>query len=174
MDLTTQWDSLFQAFVKACCNKNATFELHYDMLCKSANVIGIYLAERIGGPDSYHLIQAYTKTSLRFAFTIGASAYAAYSTQLVHDHDAAPPFIQNLKIDYFSIPYEGNAVNLGLDTVREEEHRKAKKFFRPGANVSAVLSCMKLIDETDEVQNTRMQTLTRFYVHGCGFSWEIG
>jgi hypothetical protein len=60
---------------------------------------------------------------------------------------------------YFSLPYEGSGVNFGLDTIREEEHRKAKKYFRPRADATTIENRMKRMEEANEIHEEREECL---------------
>ena len=157
-DLATKWHTPFTRFLEHG-RKNATFALHYDMLKHTSTVAGIQFAERIGGPQGYDLLRACAKSSLLFAYTNGASSYASYTTHLLHDHEAAPPFYQGLKKDYFAVPYEGSAANYALDTIREEDHRRVKKFFRPGASAEAITGHLKGLNEAEQMLKTRAECL---------------
>ena len=145
--LTSKWDEALTHFIDKRRQENPTFQLHHDMLQHAVEIVGINLAERIGGPDGYCLLRGCLKSSLLFSFINGSSSYAAYSTYLLADHCAAPPLLQGLKKRYFSVPYEGSGVNCALDTIREEEHRKCKKFFRSGTESSTIERRMSRLEE---------------------------
>ena len=158
-DLANEWDSRFDDFIAIQNKESATFQLHTDMMNHSVEVVGINLAERIGGPTGYSLLRGCMKSSLLFSFLNGASNYAAYTTHLLADHTAAPIVIQSLKEHYFSVPYANSGVNLGLDTIREEEHRKAKKFFRPRSDCSVIGKRMQRMEEANAMRESRERCL---------------
>ena len=155
--LAAKWDDRFQQFLRSKSNSNASFQLHCEMMQHACEIVGISLAERIGGPNGYHLLRGCVKSSLAFSFLNGASSYAAYTTSLLADHSSAPVLVQGIKSRYFSVPYEGSNVNFGLDTVREEEHRKCKKYFRPRSSSSVVETRMKRMEEANDMHKARSQ-----------------
>ena len=157
--LASDWHDKFESFIKDGCKQNATFSLHHDMMLHAFEVVGIALAERIGGPTGYHLLTACAKGSLAQSFVNGATSYAGFMAELLHGHRSAPPLIQSLKMDYFSVPYEGSGVNYGLDAVREEDHRKCKRLFRPGGNISAVTKRMQVMDSLHDISEKRDECL---------------
>ena len=57
--------------------------------------------------------------------------------------------------------------NYGLDTIREEDYLKCKKFYRPGANAAALSSKMNRMNEASEMIDQRLISLKfiRFSVH---------
>ena len=155
--LAAKWDYRFQQFLKSKSNSNASFQLHCEMMQHACEIVGISLAERIGGPNGYHLLRGCVKSSPAFSFLNGASSYAAYTTSLLADHSSAPLLVQGIKSRYFSVPYEGSQVNFGLDTVREEEHRKCKKYFRPRSSSSVIETRMKRMEEANDMHKARSQ-----------------
>ena len=157
--LASKWDKDFQQFLDAKSEANASFQLHCDMMRHACEIVGINLAERIGGPKGYDLLRGCLKSSLSFSFLNGASSYAPYSTSLLADHCSAPALVQGMKSRFFSVPYAGSQVNLGLDTVREEEHRKCKKYFRPRSTTSVIETRMKRMEEVNAMQDARSQCL---------------
>ena len=154
-EVAEKWDAVFQKYLEDGSNKNATFRLHVEMMRHCLEVVAISFAERIGGKDGYHLLRAVMKLSLLFAYTNGASQYAAFTTRLLADHCSAPPLIQEIKKDYFSLPYHGSTVNYGLDTIREEDHRRCKKFFRPGTSATSLSKRMNYMNEATEILDAR-------------------
>ena len=152
-ELENKWGLKFEAFFDFGRQQNATFAMNFDIMKQVDVICGVQLSERIGGPSGYNLLQACTKTSLLFAFVNGASSYAAYMTQLLTEHAAAPPFYKSLK--YFSLPCEQSAANQGLDTIQEEEHRKAKKLLRPGASGETICAHLKRINEAEDMLKSR-------------------
>jgi len=159
LNLADEWHDKYNTFLQKGSNKNATFALHVDMMMHAIDIIGISLAERIGGSDGYCFLQSCMKNSLLFCYLNGASSYAAYTTSLLVDHALAPPLVQEIKKEYFSVPYGDSCVNYGLDTYREEDHRVCKKFFRPGGNVIATTKQMLPVDEVSELQDSRAECL---------------
>ena len=157
--LASKWDEHFQQFLDTMSEANASFQLHCDMMRHACEIVGINLAERIGGPKGYDLLRGSLKSSLAFSFLNGASSYAAYSTSLLADHCSAPPLVQGIKSRFFSVPYEGSQVNFGLDTVREEEHRKCKKYFRPRSTAHVIERRMKRMEEVNAMHDARAQCL---------------
>ena len=159
-DLADKWDSQFTEHVKRMSDKDATYALHVDMMDHCFDAIAVSFAERIGGPDGYNLLCGIMKSSIPFAFTNGASQYAAFTTRLLIDHSAAPPAIQELKREFFSLPYGASGCNYGLDTIREEDHLKCKKFYRPGTNAAALSSKMNRMNEASEMIDQRQKSVS--------------
>ncbi len=136
----------YSDFLENTSKSNATFALHKEMMYHCDEVLAISMAERIGGPDGYNLLLAAVKSSLPFSFLNGASSYAAFCCNLLHEHYTAGPFHEAMKKTLFSTPFKGSKVNFGLDTQREMDHREAIKGFRPRATPSSVLPRMSLVD----------------------------
>ena len=153
--LASKWDDLFTKFVDERSCQSANFLLHYEMMTHAIEVIDSSLSERIGGPEGYSLLRMCMKQSLTFSYLNGASNYASFCTELLVDHTSAPPLIQGIKKRYYSVPYEGSGTNFGLDTLREEEHRKCKKFFRPRSDCNTVKNRMMRMEEAYEMSQKR-------------------
>ena len=158
--LASKWEQKFQDHVNVKSQSDATYTMHVDMMNHCFEAVAIAFAERIGGAAGYHLLRATMKSSLLFAYTNGASQYAAFTTRLLSDHCSAPPVIQGLKKDFFSVPYGTSCVNYGLDTIREEDHKKCKKFYRPGANAAVLSSRMNRLNEASEVIEQRIKSIS--------------
>ena len=83
IDVSDSWNQKYEAFIKSGCLKNATFCLHVEMMKHLDDVVAISFAERLGGPEGYHLLLSSLKSSLLFSFLNGAVAYAPYTLQLL-------------------------------------------------------------------------------------------
>ena len=134
---------------------NATFAIHFDMLTHCDEILGISIAERIGGPEGYALLLACVKSSLPFSFLNGATSYASFCVELLHVHYTAGPFHQSMKLSLFTTPHKDSNVNCALDTQREMDHQEALKGFRPRATLQTVIPRMAVVDHFTEVQKTR-------------------
>jgi hypothetical protein len=119
----TQWHQKYENFIGQCCSRNATFQLQCDILQHCLEVLAISRAERIGGSKGYTLLLAAVKTSLRFSFLNGASAYAGFCTRLLIEHASAGPFHRRMKETLFTTPHNGSKKNFALDAQREMDHK---------------------------------------------------
>ena len=153
--VSKKWMSLFLEFIEKGKSLNATFSLHAEMMAHFDEVVGISIAERIGGSDGYSLLLACVKSSLPFAFLNGSTSYASFCTELLHIHYSAGHFHQNLKQSLFTTPHKESSVNFALDTQREIDHQDAIKGFRPRATMQTVIPRMAVVDHFIEVQKTR-------------------
>ena len=106
----------------------------------------------MSGHQGNCLLLAVVKQSLPFALINGASQYATFRSDLLYQHACASPFHQKQKTSLFSMPCKGSKTNFALDAIREMEHRDAVKGFRPGAEVSAVLPRMSLVDTFNDIE----------------------
>lgn len=158
--LSEKWEEHFLQHVRKRSEEDATYAMHVDMMRHCFEAVSISFAERIGGADGYSLLRASMKMSLPFAFTNGASQYAAFSTRLLIDHSSAPPVVQGIKKEFFAIPYGLSGVNYGLDTIREEDHKKCKKFYRPGASASALSNKINRMNEASDVVEQRKKSIS--------------
>lgn len=154
MFLYTEWDSQFQDFLKQG-DKNATFALHLDMMHHCDEIVAISIAEKIGGPDGYHLLLTAVKRSLPFSFLNGASSYAAFCVDLLYEHYGAGTFHQNMKMSLFSTPYKDGNVNIDLDTQREMDHKDAITGFRPRSTIQSVIPRMTIVDRLNDTHRAR-------------------
>ena len=66
--VSLKWGNIFQEFLVPAADDNATIALHLDIMQHCDEVIGLALAERIGGPEGYQLLIAIRKESLPFSF----------------------------------------------------------------------------------------------------------
>ncbi len=148
---TDQFHQLYQTFLKNGSHHNATFALHNEMMTHCDEILAISVAERIGGPDGYNLLLAAVKASLPFSFLSGASSYASFCCELLHQHYSAGVFHGNMKKNLFSTPYKGSTFNFALDSQREMDHKEALKGFRPRATLTSVLPRMSLVDAFSEI-----------------------
>ncbi|XP_067660602.1 uncharacterized protein [Haliotis asinina] len=153
--LESKWGLLYQSFLTTHSNRNSTFALHRDMMDHCDEIVAICLAERLGGPCGYDLMLSAVKESLPFSFLNGASSYAAFCVELLHEHYAAGFYHQHMKTTLFSTPHHGSDVNIALDTQREMDHRDALKAFRPGATLSSVIPKMAIVDTMTEIHDAR-------------------
>ena len=153
--LLQKWMPLLLEFMEKGKRENATFALHAEMMAHFDEVVGICIAERIGGSDGYSLLLACVKLSLPFAFLNGSSSYASFCTELLHIHYSAGPFHQHLKQSLYTTPHKDSNVNFALDTQREMDHLDAIKGFRPRASLQTVIPRMAVVDHFADVQKTR-------------------
>ena len=109
-------------------------------------IVGLSIAERMGGTQGYNLLLSIVKTSLPFAFVNGAASYGKFSIHLLCEHFSAGYFHQQLKASLFSTPHRGSDTNFSLDSQREMDHRDALKAFRPSAALEAIVPRMSVID----------------------------
>ena len=156
----SQWNTRYKLFLTDGCKRNATFELHVDIMQHCDEVLAIKLAERLGGESGYQLLLGATKSSLIFAFLNGASYYAPFCTQLLLHHYSTGPFYRNMKYNLFSTPSTQSDLNMAGDTKREMDHRDVLKGFRSGSTLSSVSWRMALIDPLNEVLRIRRQKTT--------------
>ena len=119
-------------------------------------VLAIAAAERLGGPDGYHMLLGAVKQSLPFAFLNGATSYGAYCVRLLIAHYSTGPFYQGLKHCLFSTRHKDSDTNIALDQQREMDHRDALKGFRPRATAESVVPRMTQVDRMDEIRKTRI------------------
>ena len=124
----------------------------------SNEVVAISFAERLGRPDGYHLSLAAVKQSLPFSFLNGATSYAAFCADLLHEHYAGT-FHQNMKMSLFTTPYRAGKVNVALDTQRGMDHKNAIKGFRPRSTIQPVIPRMTVVDRFNETHASRTAAL---------------
>ena len=153
--MNQHWKQRFSDFLTAGIRANATFALHYDMMVHCDEILGISVAERMGGAEGYNLLLACVKSSLPFSFLNGATSYASFCVELLHCHYSAGPFHQKMKQCLFSTPHKDSEVNFALDTQREMDHQEALKGFRPRATLETVIPRMAVVDHFTQVQKTR-------------------
>ena len=60
-----------------------------------------------------------------------------------------PRYYQHLKRDFWSIPYKNFSTNLGLDAVREEEHKTAKLLFTKGSSLETIMEHLLRLNEME-------------------------
>lgn len=154
-DTIMKWMPLFDEFLEHNKKRNATFNLHCDIIKHCDEVLAIAAAERIGGPDGYALLLGAVKQSLPFAFLNGATSYGAFCVRLLIKHYSTGPFYQGLKQCLFSTPHKESETNIALDQQREMDHRDAMKGFRPRATVESVIPRMTQVDRMAEVSKMR-------------------
>ena len=152
VELELRWGCKLKEFIITSSKKNATFSLHLDLMKHCDEIVAIACAERFGGSKGYNLLLASVKSSLPFSFVNSASSYAGFCTRLLIEHYQASPFHQSMKRALFSIPHNGSQVKFGLDTVREIDHRVAKKSIRPAATLENVLPKMSSVDHQMKIQ----------------------
>ena len=153
--LACKWQQKYVEFVERGCQRSGTFVLHQDMMKHLDHVLAISLAERLGGADGYNLLLATIKEYLPFAFVNGATSYAPFCLELLHQHHRNGPFYQNMKAHLFSTPLKESNVNFATDTKRELEHIDCMKGFRSGSTLNSVLKKMSLVDSLNEVHGIR-------------------
>ena len=154
-DLSVKWNNQYKAFMDRMAQRNGSFALHREMMLHCDEVVGLYLAERIGVHQGYTLLLGLVKQSLPFAYLNGASQYAIFCTDLLYHHATASPFHQRLKECLFSVLHKGSHTNFASDAIREMEHRDAMKGFRPCAEVTSVLPRMSLIDTFNDIDDMK-------------------
>jgi hypothetical protein len=150
-----KWNSQYATFIEKGCKVNATFALHYDILCRLDSIVAISVAERMGGRDGHNLLLASTKETLMFGFLNGATSYSPYSVQLLYEHFRAGVFYGNMKQCLFSTPLKDGSANLGTDTKRELDHQDITKGFRSGSTMDSVVRRTALVDSLLEIHKTR-------------------
>lgn len=126
-DATIKWAPMFDNLLESSKKKNATFSLHCDIMKHCDEVLAIAAAERLGGPDGYHMLLGAVKQSLPFAFLNGATSYGAFCVRLLIAHYSTGPFYQGLKHCLFSTRHKDSDTNIALDQQREMDHRDALK-----------------------------------------------
>ena len=149
--MTIKWDEKLQLFMSLGTSRNATFALHADMMQHADEVAAVALAERLGGPQGYHLLLASVKSSLLFSYLNGAVAYAPFCTELILQHYSASTFDQNLKKCLFSTPISDSKLNFSGDTKREMDHITALKSFKSGSTLGSITQRMSLVDDATSV-----------------------
>lgn len=153
--LSDDLNNSYLEFISSGCNRNATFQLHIDLMRHTDEILSIYVAERMGGPDGYNLLLATVKQSLPFSFLNGASAYGPFCVRLLLEHYSCGPFYRNMKHTLFTTPHKNSSVNIALDTQREIDHRDALKGFRPRSTINALLPRLSLVDSYIEKHEQR-------------------
>ncbi|CAC5410219.1 unnamed protein product [Mytilus coruscus] len=118
-------------------------------------IVAIGISERIGGKDGHNLLLASVKSSLPFSFLNGASSYAGFCSRLLLEHYQAGLFHKNFKQSLYTLPYDDSNVNFGLDTLREIDHRSAKKCIRPGSTLETLLPKMSTVDKQKQLHAVR-------------------
>ena len=156
MDDAIKWAPMFEDFLNKSRKINATFSLHCDIMKHCDEVLAIAAAERLGGPDGYHLLLGAVKQSLPFAFLNGATSYGAFCVRLLIAHYSTGPFYQGLKYCLFSTRHKESDTNIALDQQREMDHRDALKGLRPRATAESVLPRMTQVDRMTEIRKTRI------------------
>ncbi|CAG2249137.1 unnamed protein product [Mytilus edulis] len=151
-----KWYSKLDKFMEKG-RDNATFALHEDLLKHCTEILGISIAERIGGIDGYNLLLGCVKSSLPFAFLNGASSYASFCVDLLHVHYTSGVFHTNMKQCLFTTPHKNSNVNFALDAQREMDHLDAVKGFRPRSTIDAVIPRMSIVDHFTDVQQFRQE-----------------
>ena len=155
LEVESRWNSVYDKFIQTASKTNATFCLHVELMNHCDEVVGIQLAERIGGANGYSLLRALVKTSLPFSFLNGASSYAAFCVQLLYEHSKSGFFYQRLKETLFTTPHKNYETNFGLDAQREMDHRDVIKGFRSSSSMESILPRMSVIDDLHMIQNAR-------------------
>ncbi|CAC5364074.1 unnamed protein product [Mytilus coruscus] len=122
-------------------------------------IIAIAVAERIGGPDGYKLLLASVKSSLPFSFLNGASSYAGFCSRLLLENYQAGHFHSNFKTRLYTSPHYDSKINFGLDSIREIDHRTAKKCIRPVSTLTNIIPKMSTVDKQKELHTVRKKIL---------------
>ena len=79
--------------MKDASSANGTLVLDH---CNEITAVAV--AERIGGPEGYHLLLAAVMHFLPFCFLNGAISYAPYTIDLLIEHFGAGIFHQNMNM----------------------------------------------------------------------------
>ena len=160
------WSSKLESFMEEGSKNNATFALHRDWMTHCDEVVALQLAERLGGKDGYLILLATVKSSLLFQFLNGASSYAPFCVDLLHEYYKCGSFHQGMKHSLFSTPIGKSNVNFSTDTKREMEHIVAIKMLRAGSTEASVLRRMAIIDS--------IQSVPKFFSSGTEPSRDSG
>ena len=147
--------AIYSEFLSYGCERNATFQLHVDLMSQADEIFSVYIAERIGGKDGYNLLLSTVKQSLPFSFLNGAAAYGPFCVRLLLEHNSCGPFYKNMKSTLFSTPHKNSSVNISLDTQREMDHKDALKGFRLRSTINALLPRLSLVDTYVEKHEQR-------------------
>ena len=150
-----RWGSSYSQFIQQACANNATFRLHLEIMNHCDEIVGIQLAERIGGQQGYNLLLALVKTSLPFSFLNGASSYAGFCVKLLHEHYQSSFFHKRMKESLFTTPHKEFGSNFALDAQREMDHRDAIKSFRSSASIESIIPRMSVMDDLLAIRKMR-------------------
>ena len=154
-EVEQRWGTSYDTFIQLACANNATFRLHFEIMAHCDEIVGIQLAERIGGQQGYNLLLALVKTSLPFSFLNGASSYAGFCVKLLYEHYQSSYFHKCMKESLFTTPHKGFASNFALDAQREMDHRDAIKSFRSSGSIESILPRMSVIDDLQAIRKVR-------------------
>ena len=97
-DLEQHWGKQLSVFAQNGCSRNVTFALHRDFMLHCNNLVAIITAEHLGGENGHRLLLSAMKSSLPFAFLNGASSYASFCVDVLHEHYSAGFFHNNMKM----------------------------------------------------------------------------
>ena len=112
--LEHEWGNRLQSFFEENCKKSSLFCLHVDIVTHCDEIIAISVAERVGGKDGYDLLLAAVKSCLPFSFLNGATSYASFCTELLHDIIQLDFFTKNLKKHFSQHPTKRAELTLDL------------------------------------------------------------
>ena len=150
-EISDMWHDKYKMFLNVCTDRNATFELHVEILKYCNVIVALKLAERMGGEDGFKLLLGAVKQSVGWSFMNGATCYGPFCIDLLQNYYSSSTYHKNLIHMLWSTPIKNGNVNHGPDTKRELFHQDATPGIRTARSEQAVKRRLARVDHFTEV-----------------------